>query len=207
MARDGTETRENIMDAAEELVLQDGFSASSVEAIVDRAGVTKGAFFHHFPAKTDLAQSLVERYAERDARMLEEYMEKAERLHRDPLQQILLFVGLFEDAMREIDSPEVGCLFASYCYESGLFEPETHAVITDAMTAWRTRIAEKLAEVEAEHPARAEVDRESLADLLTVIFEGALVFTRTMEEPAAVARQLRHYRTYLELLYGGSGPT
>ncbi len=202
MARDAARTRENIMDAAEALVLQDGFAASSVEAIVDRAGVTKGAFFHHFPSKTDLAQSLVERYAARDARMLEEYMEKAERLHRDPLQQLLLFVGLFEETMREVESPEVGCLFASYCYESGLFEPETHAVITDAMRAWRERIAAKLGEVEEDRDARVAVDHESLADMLTVIFEGALVFTRTMEDPAAVAEQLRHYRNYLELLYG-----
>lgn len=202
MARDAARTRENIMDAAEALVLQDGFAASSVEAIVDRAGVTKGAFFHHFPSKTDLAQSLVERYAERDARMLEEYMEKAERLHRDPLQQLLLFVGLFEETMREVESPEVGCLFASYCYESGLFEPETHAVITDAMRAWRERIAAKLGEVEEDRDPRVAVDRDSLADMLTVVFEGALVFTRTMEDPAAVAEQLRHYRNYLELLYG-----
>jgi hypothetical protein len=38
--------------------------------------------------------------------------------------------------------------------------------------------------------------------MITVIFEGAFILSKTLGSPAVVARQLRHFRNYLELLYG-----
>jgi TetR/AcrR family transcriptional repressor of nem operon len=201
MPRDGTETRERLLDAAESLILDQGFAATAVDAILERAGLTKGAFFHHFPTKTDLAHALVERYAAADAAHLESFMARAERLARDPLQQLLVFVGLFEEALEELAGPRPGCLFASYCYEAGLFDAETHAVIRRAISHWRERLGAKLREVAAQRPPRLDVDLETLADLMFVVSEGAFVLSRTMDEREAMAAQLRHYRSYLELLF------
>lgn len=201
MPRDGTETRTRILDAAEELVLDHGFAGTTVEAILDRTGFTKGAFFHHFPSKDDLAHALVERYAELDAETLEEYMERAERLSRDPLQQILIFVGLFEESMDRLTDPYPGCLFASYCYEAQLFDDRIHEVIREAFARWRIRLGEKLRSAIERHPPRLPVDPDDVADAFTVIIEGAFIVSKTMEEPRGVARQLRQYRNYLELLF------
>lgn len=202
MPRDGTETRNRLLDAAEALILENGFAGTPVEAVIERAGVTKGAFFHHFPTKTDLAHALARRYAESDAAQLEAALARAERLVREPLQQLLVFVGLFEEALRELPDPHPGCLFASFCYEVGLFDGETRGVIRDAVVHWRERVGAKLAEVAAKHPPRLEIDLVTLADLLFVVFEGAFVLSRSMEDRRALAPQLRHYRNYLELLFG-----
>lgn len=201
MPRDGTGTRERLLDAAERLVLSHGFAGTSVDAILAEAGVTKGAFFHHFPSKAALAHALVERYAAADAAHLETTMERAERLARDPLEQLLLFVGLCEEEMAELAEAPPGCLFASYCYEAQLFDVDTHALIRRAVVAWRGRLGAKLREAAERHPPRLEVDPDVLADLLWVIFEGAFVLARTTGERGAVATQLRHYRNYLELLF------
>ena len=48
---DGDTTRQRILDAALELFAQRGFTATSVQDIVERAGLTKGAFYHHFDSK------------------------------------------------------------------------------------------------------------------------------------------------------------
>jgi TetR/AcrR family transcriptional repressor of nem operon len=45
------------------------------------------------------------------------------------------------------------------------------------------------------------VHLDSLADMMTVVFEGAFILSRTLKEPQAFAEQLRHYRQYLELLF------
>src|SRR3546814_20572771 len=89
MARDGSATRTAIMDAAQTLILETGFSAAAIDSIIDRAGITKGAFFYHFKSKTDLAHALLERYAANDAAALERHLQRAETLSRDPLQQVL----------------------------------------------------------------------------------------------------------------------
>lgn len=192
------------MDAAEELILAHGFAATSVDAVVERAGVTKGAFFHHFSSKAELAHALVERYAKIDAEHLEGNLARAERLSRDPLQQLLIFVGLFEEAMAELTEPFPGCLFASYCYEAQLFDLETQAVVRGAFVRWRERVGDKLRDVVRRHPPRLPVEPEHLADMMTGILEGAFILSKTMREPQAVARQLRQYRNYLELLFGAA---
>lgn len=190
------------MDAAEHLIYDYGFSGTTVDAILERAGVTKGAFFHHFPTKADLGHALVERYAALDAAHLEEALEQAEGRSRDPLQQVLTCVRIFEEQMQTLTEPYPGCLFASYCYQAELFDPKTLAVARRAMVRWRDRLGAKLREAAEQHPPRYPVDPESLADMMLVTFEGAFILSRSMEEPKLVARQLAHYRAYLALLFG-----
>ncbi|GAB4054579.1 TetR/AcrR family transcriptional regulator [Catellatospora paridis] len=63
MGRSKTEgaagVRERILAAACELFAEQGYDATSVQQVVDRAGVTKGGLYHYFGAKEDL---LVEMY-------------------------------------------------------------------------------------------------------------------------------------------------
>lgn len=47
----GEETRSNILKAAVECFAQHGYAATGVNEICQHAGVTKGAFYHHFPSK------------------------------------------------------------------------------------------------------------------------------------------------------------
>ncbi|RDD61181.1 TetR/AcrR family transcriptional regulator [Ferruginivarius sediminum] len=201
MPRNGSTTRTTIMDAAEALILETGFSATSVDRVIDRAGVTKGTFFYHFQSKAGLARALVERYAEHDLNNLESNLARAEKLSRDPLQQLLIFVGLFEEAAEALTEPYPGCLFASYCSEAGLFDQDTLQIIRDTMTTWRTRLGAKIEEAMAKHPPRLDVDADSLADMITVAFEGAFMLSKSLSDPNVVSQQLGHYRNYLELLF------
>ena len=67
------------------LIYDRGFSATSIERVIERAGVTKGAFFHHFKSKAELGRACVARVAERDIALFDDNMARAERLARDPL--------------------------------------------------------------------------------------------------------------------------
>lgn len=203
--RNPVETRARIMDAAEGLVLEQGFGGTSVDAVILEAGVTKGAFFHHFKSKADLGYALVERYARRDAEHLGSTLERAERLSRDPLQQVLILVALFEEEFEALTEPSGGCLFASYCYQQRILDDATMEVVRAGMLRWRERLAEKLQEAAEQHPPVDGVDLESLADMLLTLFEGALILSRTMNEPGLVAGQLAHFRRYLELVFRGPG--
>ena len=202
MARNGDKTRKSIMDTAETLIMGHGFSATSIEQIIAGVGITKGTFFYHFPTKSDLAQALVERYARRDDQHLTEKMAAAEAATDDPARQLVVFLEQFIEIADGWTSPYPGCLFASFCYEAGLFEDRTHVVMRDSMLAWRARVAEKLRAAAALTPPRLPVDIDSLADAITVVFEGAFIVSRTLDDPKTVARQLRHLQGYVRLLFG-----
>lgn len=204
MPRDGTRTRRRIMDAAETLVLDRGFGGTSVDEILAAAQVTKGAFFHHFPSKQALAAALMDRYVALDVEHLDGLMGRAEELTRDPLQQLLLFIGLYRELFNDLEAPYPGCLMASYTYEAGLFDDEVKAVIADNVATWHDRVRAKLDEVVATHPPRVDVDLDSLADLVTVVVEGAFIVSRVQDDPGGTAAHLTHLRTYVELLFEGS---
>lgn len=58
----GEETRRRIMDAAQECFAQQGYDATGVAAICRRAGVTKGAFYHHFASKQSLFLEMLDEW-------------------------------------------------------------------------------------------------------------------------------------------------
>jgi len=205
MPKDGTETRNRILDAAQAIVMRQGFAGAAVDAITAEAGVTKGAFFHHFESKSALGRALVQRYAETDVKHLETFMARAERLARDPLQQVLLFAALIEEEVEaQPAGQEPGCLYGSFCYESGAFDEQTRAIIQDALGHWRRRFGDKLREAARLHPPRIEVDLGGLIDLYWTLFEGAFILARVTGDAKVVVAQLRQYRNYVELLFGAA---
>src|SRR5881296_2843608 len=58
-------TRAALMRAARELFAERGYAATSREDIVERSGLTRGAFHYHFPRKEDLFLAVLEE-VERD---------------------------------------------------------------------------------------------------------------------------------------------
>jgi TetR/AcrR family transcriptional repressor of nem operon len=204
--RDGGVTRTGIMDAAQGLILKQGFAATSIDQIVDRAGITKGAFFYHFESKSELAHALVERYAAVDAAHLERTLDRAEHLSRDPLQRVLIFVGLLQEEAGQLKEPFAGCLYASYCYEAQLFDQHTFDVVRSGVRQWRERFRGTLQAAIDQHSPRLPTTAEQLSGMILSLFEGSFILSRILSEPRFIAEQLAQYRNYLELLFATSTP-
>ncbi|HLT76005.1 MAG TPA: TetR/AcrR family transcriptional regulator [Ferrovibrio sp.] len=201
MARNGAATRKSIMDAAQALILETGFSATSVDTVIARAGITKGAFFYHFRTKADLAEALVERDAAEDLHLLEEHLTQAEALTDDPLEQLLVCMDFYEQKMEALVTPYPGCLYASFIYEAQLFDDRTLGIVRRVFSVWRVRLTEKLKRIMERYPPRIPVSVETLADMNLAIAEGAFILSKVNHDPKAVAAQYRHYRNYLHLLF------
>ena len=60
MQQRSEETRSNILDSAIKLFSTRGFNAASVDDICADAGISKGAFYHHFKSKQDLFLALLD---------------------------------------------------------------------------------------------------------------------------------------------------
>jgi len=179
MPRDGSVTREKIMDTAQQMVLKVGLSGTSIDKVIDQAGVTKGTFFYHFKTKHDLAAALVERYAENDRHHYADFMAKAEQL----------------------EEPFPGCLYASYCYQSGAISPGVMAQVEGMMHFWRERLSEKIGQAVQLYPPAIPVLNHQVADHVLTTFEGAFILSKVMKEPKLASEQLIQCRNYLELLF------
>ena len=202
MPPDGTATRQRILDAAQRIVLERAFAATSVDAVLEEAPASKGAFFHHFPSKNHLGRALLERYAAADERMLDDFMVAAEAESDDPAEQLVAFVRRFEQAAAELAPTQPGCLFVSFIYESQLAGDGDEDLIATSIRHWRARLLEKLEVAVERHPPALAVDFPSLADHVFTTFEGGFILARAMHDHNHLGAQLAHLRHYLELLFG-----
>ena len=91
----GEQTRERILDLAQDAVLHKGFAATSIDELIAAAGITKSGFFYHFRDKNDLAKALLKRYLERDDAIFDESVRARRCAERGPAARV---PGLPEDA-------------------------------------------------------------------------------------------------------------
>lgn len=203
MADKGEATRKRILDAAQAMILDRGFAGVSVERLIQSLGLTKGAFFHHFRNKNDLARSLIRRYADEGLQLFKDSLARARKLSDDPLQQFLIIIGLYEEMFAGLTEPYPGCLLASYVYELQQFDAETRAIINEEFLLSRVELSQLIREIMQKYPPRREVDPVSLADGFMSVFEGAFILSKSLNDADITLKQLRHYKAYVELLFGG----
>jgi TetR/AcrR family transcriptional repressor of nem operon len=201
MASKGENTRERILDSAQALILARGFAGVSVDQLCRHLGLTKGAFFHHFKSKRELARALIRRFADEGLELFRGNLARARRLSDDPLQQLLILVGLYEELFENLTEPYPGCLLASYVYELQQFDAETRAVINEEFILSRTEVTKLIRAIMEEYPPRREVDPVALADGFMSAFEGAFILSKSLNEADITVKQLRLYKTAIEALF------
>ncbi|HEY3648145.1 MAG TPA: TetR/AcrR family transcriptional regulator [Streptosporangiaceae bacterium] len=200
MPRDGSATRQRILDTAERLVIDNGFAATSVDQVIAESGTSKGAFFHHFDSKTALARALVDRYAAADIGHLERAVAQVEAATDDPAARVIAFLRVFEDGADELMAAQSSCLYVSVLTERQLASSGTWDQITRAVLAWRAELARLLDDALAARPDAIPVDTSALADHVFVTFEGAFVLARSMNDAGHMRAQLRVLRQLLKAL-------
>ena len=201
MSAKGEETRERLLAAAESLILAKGYAGMSLDELLSETKLTKGAFFHHFRGKAELARAVVERYAENDYALFLEFSDRADRLSDAPLERVYIFLRLFEDYLDGLGGPFPGCIFASYTYERQQFGPEMQNYIRQSLDAWVVLCEAKLAALIAAQPPAEDVTARQLAELIASVIEGGFIMANAYGDATWVQRQIAEYRRYLRLLF------
>lgn len=200
MGRDGTPTRNKILAESKQLVFENGFSGTSIDSILERTGITKGAFFYHFKTKNALAQALIEEFAREDIFHMNEALNKTENLKGDALKRLLQFIQEFIDMMSEVHEP-YSCLYASYLYEPNQFDEETLNIIAETILTWRTTMTGLIKAVLKDYEAKVHIDIQSLADHTVVIFEGSFVVSKALNGKDLTVDHLKHLKNYFKLIF------
>lgn len=201
MAEKGENTRARIVAEAEKLILAKGYAGTTVDDVLAATGLTKGAFFHHFKSKADLARAVVEHYAETDFELFERWSAEADKASEDPYERVVLFLRKFERYIDSLGAPFPGCVFASYTYEARQFGEDVHAYIRTRLKQWQRLYEVKLATLIAAKKPREKVTARQLAEMIVTIIEGGFVMANAMGDATWLQRQSEQYRRYLKLLF------
>lgn len=197
----GAATRARIMDLAYDRITDKGFAATSIEELVEAAGITKSGFFYHFKDKNDLARQLIDRFVEDDEALLSGLEARARSLHEDPLHSYLIFLKLTAEVMDEYMKVRPGCLVAAIVIQDSAFDAGVRQRGIEIVLNWRARYLRWLEEIAAVHPPKAAVDLETVADQMTVIVEGGILLSKGLRDPHQAGRHILFYRECVRLLF------
>jgi AcrR family transcriptional regulator len=196
-------TREKLLRAAFEEIYRRGFQAASLDTILDQAGVTKGALYHHFPTKAALGYAVVEEVV--TELLLERWLGVLDAQVGDPvtaLQRTLRHRAATLTA-REI---ELGCPLNNLAQEMSPLDERFRRSINATFDAWREGFARALARGQAEGTVRRDVDAGQVAAFVVAAVEGSYGLAKNARSGAMVRANLDLLATFLESLRAAPEP-
>ncbi len=202
MPKDGSITRDAIIQTAHALIYRHGFAGMTLDKLLGAAKVSKGSFFYHFKSREELGDAIIKAYAEEDSKTLAHYMTEAQAASSDALGQIIAFLTFIIDAIKESPDAVSGCIYGSYGGELDELSSGARDAVKQGFLNWRKTLAGKFRMALQSRTPATPAKADDLADLFMTIYEGAILTGRAMDDPAHLPRQLEHYRSYIQLLFG-----
>lgn len=188
-----TQRRIQILDAAAELIAEKGFTQTSVDDVIARAGLSgKSHFYHYFKSKEELGYEVLnrqfERFAERGLAILREPM-------IDPLERLNLFIDAVV-ALQSESGGRRGSPFGNLAAELADAHEGFRVRIEAVFERWASQIRSLL--WEARPQLHDDVDAVRLSRFIIAALEGAVLMTRVKRDLSVlegIAADLKRFIT------------
>ena len=193
---------EKLLDAAVHVIRSKGYSAARVEDICAEAGLTKGAFFHHFASKEACAVAAAAHFAARADAIFDAapYTRLA-----DPRARVLGYVE-FRKAILQGELPQFTCLLGTMVQEAYDSHPAIREACDRYISEHAARLEADLAEAKALYAPEAEWNPESAALFSQAVLQGAFILAKARHGPKIAADCLDHLRRYFSGLLLSPAP-
>lgn len=193
LTKKGRATKERIVSAAADLIVEYGVAGTSIEDVRKAAGVSGSQMAHYFHDKRRLVIDVVSHQAD-----------LVVRLHRQPeLGRLDSFADLRHWADLHVQQQiergcTGGCDFGSLAGELVESDGDTRQQLASGFDRWECVLREGLQAMYDRGDLRPEADPEKLATTLLATLQGGLLLTQTKRDPAPLATALDSTLTYLE---------
>jgi TetR/AcrR family transcriptional repressor of nem operon len=196
--RDPGGTRERLLRAAFEEIYRTGFQAASLQTILAKAGVTKGALYHHFPDKAALGEAVVAEVVK--GFLLQRWgIGPLAQTKRDPvtaLQQILRHRAA-ELTAREV---ELGCPLNNLAQEMSPLDERFRRQVMGTFETWTDALAKALKRGQEEGSVRRELDSRKVAAFIVAAIEGSFGLAKGAQSGALLRANLEVLGGFLDTL-------
>ncbi|WP_133482716.1 MULTISPECIES: TetR/AcrR family transcriptional regulator [Halomonas] len=171
-------TRDKLIDIGAELIAEKGFNATGINAVLSRAAVPKGSFYHYFSSKQDFGLAVIDAFAEQyDARLAAIFGAS----DASPLERLRRYFAVGKTDML---SCAHGCLIGNLGQELSARSEVFRARLDQVLCAWERRLAACLEEARRVGEVSEDLDPEALASFIMAGWEGAILRAKTVRSLA-----------------------
>jgi TetR/AcrR family transcriptional regulator, transcriptional repressor for nem operon len=192
-------SRAKLLDAAVHVIRSKGYSAARVEDICAEAGLTKGAFFHHFASKEACGIAAAAHFAANADSLFDA---APYSLLPDPRERVLGYVD-FRKAILQGELPQFTCLLGTMVQEAYDSHPAIRTACDRYISEHAARLASDFAEAKARYAPDAPWTPESAALFSQAVLQGAFILAKAKHGSQVAADCLDHLKRYFERLFEG----
>ena len=189
--------REKVLDAALAVIRSKGYAATTVDDLCAQAGVTKGAFFHHFKSKEDLAVAAADYWSEMTSSL---FAQEPYHNHADPLERMLGYID-FRKSLLTGGIPEFTCLVGTMVQETYDSNPAIRDACARSITGHAATLDGDIREAIEKYGIDPSWTAKSLALHTQAVLQGAFILAKAKGGAKAAAESVDHLRRYCELLF------
>lgn len=191
--------RTALLDAAHRLVRRQGWNATSVDQLCAAAGVTKGAFFHHFASKDALGVAAAGEWTERARTHI--FENPLLTGIADPLELVLAHIDL---RLALIDGPaeDFSCFVGTVVQEAFATSDPLRMAGNLSLTAYAERFAEDIQQAIDRYGIAAQVTALALAYHVQAVLQGAFILAKAKGDPTLARETVAHLKRYVQMLFG-----
>lgn len=164
-------TKERILEAAEEIMLQKSFHSVGLNEILTSVRVPKGSFYHYFKSKEQFGVELLRHYVA-DATAFKRRTLLSSEVSENPLERLLAMFDMYIARLLE-NGGQCGCLVVKLSSEVATFSDEMRAVLADGMREWSGVLAQLIVEGQKKKVIRKGLQPATTAAMLQDLWMGA----------------------------------
>ena len=192
------DARTRLLEAARDVIRAQGYAATTVDDLCQAAGVTKGAFFHHFKTKEALGVAAAEFWAETTSAF---FANAPYHDHDDPLERVLAYVD-FRKAIIDGDLAEWTCLVGTMTQEAYRSNPAIRDACAASILGHAATLDADIVAAMKDRDIKAEWSAASLAQHTQVVLQGAFILAKATGDRDVARESVDHLKRYIELLFG-----